>query len=211
MIDIYSPEAFTHSTFKVLERRMTNLMHGSLTKPLESNNIFLCIECQCSALGSNLGIVLPHPYHLPEAFRCHSVLINHAKQKRKGHTFHSPSTKARKQASFETLFWSETVWFLLTTHMLSQLTQHPLPRNEINWLLPPCPYTCIPEISLSLSEEWIICGYHGDLAPWYGYGCFQYAGYPGACLGAIVSWLGGSICDLFVIRHVLVSVWGVDT
>ncbi len=46
------------------------------------------------------GLVDKIPNPFSEAVRCHEVLINHAKQKRKGHQFLSPSAKVGKKTLF---------------------------------------------------------------------------------------------------------------
>lgn len=70
--------------------------------PWSSVNISHCMMWVCDICSLNME---PHPPILSEAFRGHQVLINHAKNKRKGNSFLSPSAKAARNAEKKTLSW----------------------------------------------------------------------------------------------------------
>ena len=76
------------------------------------------------------------PINLSKAFRCHQVLLNHAKQKRKGTIFISPNSKTEMKAK-KTLSLHICVYLLRCGEQLVMLVAHSLCARPICQQLKP--------------------------------------------------------------------------
>ena len=100
-----------------------------------SNLIPCCLVTVCLSILPYLLLVLMGSTCLSEAFRGQQVLINHARQKRKGGSFLSPCTKEKRKAeskklALRNLFWNVPLGHNLFWHILASA---PGSQEEYGW------------------------------------------------------------------------------